>query len=154
MCVCVTKSPCCAPEALWVNYTSIKYIYLKKYVSCFFFLSKFGNLIWSWRNLSLGFFSSKSVQKLLHQRVTEIQSSRIPKGKMNGSRIKQYRKELYWFFCYLRLILVTYYHLQPLSVLFCIQLYIVKPVERTSLLKTFSNYILFLIKILNSTILT
>lgn len=121
----------------------------KKYVSCFFFLSKFGNLIWSWRNLSLGFsFQVKKYRKLLHQRVTQrYKAVEYQKGKMNGSRIKQYRKgKLYWFFCYLRLILVTYYHLQPLSVLFCIQLYIVKPVERTSLLKTFSNYILFLIK--------
>ena len=62
MCVCVTKLPCCAPETLWVNYTSIKYVYLKKYVILlffFFFFNKFGNLIWSWRNLSLGFFSIK-----------------------------------------------------------------------------------------------
>ena len=49
MCVCVTKLPCCAPETLWVNYTSIKYVYLKKYVILlfffFFFLTSSG--IWS-----------------------------------------------------------------------------------------------------------
>ena len=30
MCVYMTESPCCAPETLWVDYTSIIYIYIKK----------------------------------------------------------------------------------------------------------------------------
>ena len=148
MCVWVTKSPCCASETLWISFTLIKYMYLRKYVSCFFFFfNKFWNLIWSWRNLSLGFFSSKRgsenyfIKEPLRHKAVEYQ-----KGKINGPRIKQYRKGNYWFFCCLRLILVTYYHLQHLRVLFCTQLCIVKPKEGTSLLKTFSNSILFLIK--------
>ena len=31
MCICITESPCCAPETLYVNYTSIKkYICIEK----------------------------------------------------------------------------------------------------------------------------
>ena len=30
LCICITESPCCAPETLQVNYTLIKNIYIKK----------------------------------------------------------------------------------------------------------------------------
>jgi len=32
MCICITESPCYAPETLQVNYTSIKYIYIYIYI--------------------------------------------------------------------------------------------------------------------------
>ena len=66
MCICITESPCCAPGTLWVNYTSIKRIYILRKKNEKVFRSHTSNclnLLWETEREFGGFMLLKVLRK-------------------------------------------------------------------------------------------
>ena len=76
MCICITESPCCAPETLGVNYTSIKYVLKDIYKP----LNKAVQYNFIYNN--------KEFQNIKNSRQNNIQDANLLVELLNENRLK------------------------------------------------------------------